>query len=295
VVARGWKTPLDRVFTVFDLKPRDVVEAAREIAAELGVGVGISRQHLARLRVGKSTASEEKMYLLVATIRDLTGFAVRASDLFAVEPPMPPGGTLLSPDILAYGRHGFVPVSCLDSTPAVRRVFVPEPTGDSGDAAFEALYVEYGSLLRAIATRRYGVPPADAEGLVHDSFIAYLQRHTQIRDVKLWLMGAVSNACKHYWRDRKREAPLPGDVEETADPAGAEALERWEWRLTVGAVVARLGEKCRETLHRYYWREETKETIAGQLSTSPGNVLQLLVTCRRRMRELLRGLGKWHS
>ena len=56
--------------------------------------------------------------------------------------------------------------------------------------------------------------------------------------------------------------------------------------LTVASVVARLGEKCREALRRYYFHEESKESIARELSTSPDHVLQFVLSCRRRVREL---------
>jgi DNA-directed RNA polymerase specialized sigma24 family protein len=100
-------------------------------------------------------------------------------------------------------------------------------------------------------------------------------------------MGAVSNACKHYWRVRKREAPLPDDYESTADPAFHDTANDVAWRITVAALVARLGVQCRETLKRYYWRDESKESIATTLSLSPGYVLHLLSSCRQRIREML--------
>ena len=157
----------------------------------------------------------------------------------------------------------------------------------AGDDVFDALYTEYGLLLRSIAMRRYGVPPDDAEALTHDTFIAYLERHTKIQDLKPWLMGAVCNACKHYWRDRKREAALPDDYEETIDPASNGSADNWVWRITVAGLVARLGVQCRETLKRYYWDDESKEKIAATLSLSPGYVLHLLSSCRQRIREML--------
>ncbi|MGH9422529.1 MAG: RNA polymerase sigma factor [Thermoanaerobaculia bacterium] len=276
---------MDHIFAVFGLKPRHVVLTAGRIAEEMSFRRSISRQYLSKLRGGRARATEEKILLLVMTIRELTGYAVRAGDLFPLEPAFTEGMPLLRPD----ARSTCLPVS---SIPFHGRTFLPEPTGRSGDDAVEALYVEYGVLLRSIAMRRYGVPPDDAEALVHDTFVAYIERHTAIREIKPWLMGAVSNACKHYWRDRKREAPMPELYEETADPASGTEADQWEWRITVSAVVARLGAKCRETIRGYYWREESKETIAETLATSPAYVRQLLVSCRRRLKELLNGTGR---
>jgi len=264
-------TPLDKILAIFGLKPTDVVATAKRIAGQLGMSEGISRQQLLRVRKGSAHATDTKIFLLVAAIRELTGYAVRASDLFHLEPALVEGVPYLNPV----------------SSPHPRGFTLPESTPPTSESEFEALYLEYGVLLRTIAMRRYNVPPDDAEALVHDTFVAYLERHTVIRELKPWLMGAVSNASKHYWRDRKREAPLPETLEEI--PADRNDAEEWAWRISVGAVVARLGEKCRETLRGYYWREETKERIAEKLATSPGYVRQLLVSCRRRLKELLHG------
>ena len=83
---------------------------------------------------------------------------------------------------------------------------------------------------------------------------------------------------------------MPDAIEER--PAGGEEAEEGAWRISVGAAVARLGEKCRETLRGYYWRDESNERIAANLATSPGYVRQLLVSCRRRVKELLQGIRR---
>ena len=160
---------------------------------------------------------------------------------------------------------------------------------DEREEVFEALYEQHGALLRAIATRRFGIPAADAEALVQDVYVAYFQRSFYIREARGWLIGAIANASKHYWRSRRREVPLADDFDASAEDA---EIERWTTRATVAAMLRQLGERCRETLHRYYLREETKEQIAECLDTSPGYVLHLLVACRKRAREILDRIGK---
>ena len=287
--AKSHSTPLTRVMAALRLKPVHVVQMANRIAAEMGFRRSISRQYFGRLRSGRAHATEEKILLLVMTIRELTGYAIRANDLFRLEPAMAGfAEPRLTPDIFAHGGNTFVPIfSSASAGSRAWRAAVSDTTGPAGDDAFEALYREYGLLLRSIAMRRYGIPPDDAEALTHDTFIAYLERHTKIQELKPWLMGAVCNASKHYWRDRKREAPLPEDVEETADPASDCTADSWAWRITVAGLVARMGSKCRETLQRYYCADESKEMIAATLSLSPGYVLHLLSSCRQRIREML--------
>jgi len=273
-------TRLQQVMTALRVRPLHVVRQAAEIARELG-RAGVSRQHFGRIKSGRARASEEKIFIIVAALRELTGIPFAAHDLFDLQPE---AGV---PD----SRSASLPVFSALQRAHTWRAFVPDEPGPSATDGFESLYTQYGILLRSIAMRRYGVPPDDAEALVHDSFLAYLQRHTIIHDVKGWLMGAVGNACKHYWRDRRREAPLLPEHEAAADPAPEALLEDWMRRAAVVAVLARLGAKCRETLRRYYLKEETKEAIAEGLSTSPGYVLKLLIACRRRALEVFRDVS----
>jgi RNA polymerase sigma factor (sigma-70 family) len=282
----GSPTPLQKFIEDFGLRALDVIREAERIASKEGVQ-SISRSHFHKLRQGRVSATEEKIYIIVAAIRSATGMLVQATDLFVLQPATPRTGGFSWE--LSWPRPEPVPVSSRRGTSGglwstVRSVVDPSPPTNASE--FEALYIEYGVLLRAIAIRRYNIPPDDAEALVHDIFTAYLQRREYVRELKGWLIGAIGNASKDYLRRRKREEPLLPEHDQKPDQVAEEKAERWMLNLTVAAVVARLGEKCRETIRRYYFNEESKESIAEQLATSPGYVLQLLVSCRRRVREL---------
>jgi RNA polymerase sigma factor (sigma-70 family) len=279
-------TRLQRFIEKLGLNALDVVREANRIAFDEAVE-SISRRHFLRLRTGRATATTERVYIIVAAIRSLTGTLVQATDLFVLQPATPGAGH--GPWQTIWPESADVSVSSWRTTSGalrstVRTVTDPSPPTDESE--FEALYIEYGVLLRSIAIRRYSIPPDDAEALVHDIFTAYLQRHEQVRELKGWLMGAIGNASKDYLRRRKREEPLLPEHDEKPDQAAEERAERWMLNMTVARVIARLGEKCRETLRRYYFHEESKESIAEQLATSPAYVLQLLVSCRRRVREI---------
>lgn len=282
-------TRLARVMKSLGLRVSRIASLATDIGRRAGFP-GVSRSHLQRMIRGEVSPTAERIYVLVAAIREATGFPVAARDLFDLEPPLPEGAHDAGRSLLRWmGLHGWsasVPVFSGSYTSPRWRVSVPDHTALPAPEAFEALYVEHGTLLRKIAVRRYNVPPGDAEALVHDSFILYMQRHTTVHDPKPWLVATVCNACKHYWRDRNRETPLLPEHEEAADPRADGELELWLRQNALAAVFARLGARCRETLGRYYLRRESNEAIAGQLSTKPGYVRQLLMSCRRRAREL---------
>ena len=258
-------TRLQQVIEMHGLKPLQIVREAQRLAVALE-RPAISRQHFLRCRAGRAAATEDKIYIIVAAMRSLTGLLFRPSDLFELEPP-------------AGGSH--------QRADGVRRSIVSQESGATD--RFESLYTEYGLLLRTIAMRRYHVPPDDAEALVHDIFAAYLERSGYVRDVKGWLIGAIGNASSNYIRKRRPEAQLLPEHEEAVDCGTEERIEGWMRHATITAMLSRLGDKCRETLRGYYWRGETNERIAENLATSPGYVRQLLVSCRRRVKEMLGG------
>src|SRR5436309_15782748 len=196
-------TRLQQVIETHGLKPLQIVREAQRLAVALA-RPAISRQHFLRCRAGRAAATEDKIYIIVAAMRSLTGLLFRPSDLFDLEPPV--GG--------AQQR-----------TEGVRRAIVSQESGAAD--RFESLYTEYGLLLRTIAMRRYHVPPDDAEALVHDIFAAYLERRTYVRDVKGWLIGAIGNASNNYIRKRKPECELLPEHEEAMDLVAEARIEHW--------------------------------------------------------------------
>jgi RNA polymerase sigma factor (sigma-70 family) len=159
----------------------------------------------------------------------------------------------------------------------------------------DAVYREHESLLRSIAQYRFRVPPCDAEALVHDIFASFLERQPDAYDIKAFLIGSINNACRHYWRKRQHEEPLLPHHELTPSDDEAAKLERWALRLSLGATLARLGGKCSETLRRYYLRDESAESIAQELDTSPAYIWQLLSSCRKRARQIYSAITRSRS
>jgi RNA polymerase sigma factor (sigma-70 family) len=172
----------------------------------------------------------------------------------------------------------------------------PNVTDDQTEVStahpLEVLYREHEGLLRSIAQYRYRIPKCDAEALVHDIFASFLERQPEAYDMKAFLIGSINNACKHYWRKRQHEEPLLPHHELTPSDDEAAKLERWALRLSLGATLARLGGKCSETLRRYYLRDESAESIAQELDTSPAYIWQLLSSCRKRARQIYRAITR---
>jgi RNA polymerase sigma factor (sigma-70 family) len=164
--------------------------------------------------------------------------------------------------------------------PSSRSIASAEPEG------FEAIYDDHAPLLRAIARRKFNVPASDIDALVHDVFASFLTSASRVRDLRPYLVGGICNASRNYWRRRERDDSLFVEIDENAACDG-DLLQSVSRNLTLNAVLAQIGDRCRNVLRRYYLESEPTNIIAEAIGTSPGNVLYILHNCRKRARAFL--------
>lgn len=141
--------------------------------------------------------------------------------------------------------------------------------------SIDAIYLDHALLLRRVAIRKFNVPPADAEGLVHDVFVNYLTKTRRVqRDLRAYLVGAICNASRNYWRSRRSENRVFAneDVVEADPPAADDLFEGLVSRFVIASVLAKLGTRCREVLRRYYLDGEETPQIAAAIETTSSNV-----------------------
>ncbi|MGZ8778633.1 MAG: RNA polymerase sigma factor [Thermoanaerobaculia bacterium] len=270
------------------LGPTRVEARARRLAPLMRLNP-ISRVHLHRLWYGKSEATPNRMRLIVAAARSLTGLWVTAADLFDLEPDL----AILRPNVLlghvdpARGETRRLSLFSVPRPLRQWRAVMPHQEQEASAAEMlDVLYREHAPLLCATARHRYGIPHEDVRALVHDIFASLLERRPQVDDMRAFLLGAMQNAARHYWRKRRHESPLLDEHQDTADESTSADLERWSTRVSLAAALAQLGPRCRETLRRYYLDEEKPRDIAEHLDTSAAYVMQLLSSCRKRAREI---------
>lgn len=155
-----------------------------------------------------------------------------------------------------------------------------EPHGTP--AAFEEAYLRFAPLLRKIAVKKFGIPAADAEPLVHDVFTTYFTNAEDVEQPERYLIGGICNAARNHLRRGAAASELfCGEEPCAATPTDAIALEV-ERKILIGRLFARIGSRCRDLLHRYYINGETTDTIAGELRFKPATVLIFLSRCRKR-------------
>jgi RNA polymerase sigma factor (sigma-70 family) len=150
----------------------------------------------------------------------------------------------------------------------------------------EALYIEHRTLLLYIACRKFHIADGEAENLIQEVFLSFLQTCTRIDNVRAWLVAAMCNASRHYWRAQGRTESLPDDYANACDPKTTSTADEHAMRLTMSKVLGYMQPKCRDTLRLHYFDGRSANDIAKELETTPRYAEKLIHTCLRRAREI---------
>lgn len=164
------------------------------------------------------------------------------------------------------------------------------PTKPAGERAagvdVETLYVQYRTLLLSVACRKFRVPEPDAEGLLQEVFLSFLQTGTRIDNVRAWLVAAICNASRHYWRSQGRSESLPEDYLEHSDPGSHSLPEKRAMEMTIQQALGYLQPRCRETLRLHYFEGRSASEVARELETTTRYAEKLIHNCLKRVREI---------
>jgi RNA polymerase sigma factor (sigma-70 family) len=150
----------------------------------------------------------------------------------------------------------------------------------------EALYLEHRRLLLFVACRKFGVPDNDAEGLMQEVFLSFLQAGERIVNVRAWLVAAMCNASRHYWRCQGRTEALPDDMNDRCDPDSTALADRFAMQMTMQQVLGYLQPRCRETLRLHYFEGRSAADVGRELETTSRYAEKLIHNCLRRAREI---------
>jgi len=161
---------------------------------------------------------------------------------------------------------------------------IPAAPAESGDVG--AVYAEYRELLLHVACRKFRIPEAEAENLMQEVFLAYLQNEGRVENAKSWLVAAMCNASRHYWRSTGRTDPLPDNIVEQSDPVSHGLADRFAVTLTLRKALRYLQPRCRETLYMHYYEGRSAVDIARDMDTTTRYSEKLIHNCLKRVREI---------
>jgi RNA polymerase sigma-70 factor (ECF subfamily) len=152
-------------------------------------------------------------------------------------------------------------------------------------AAFGELYLRYARMVHAILLAR--VPPADAEDLVQDVFIAAINRLGELRTAAAfrgWLGAIARRRAIDHFRDGRRRAEFASRIEHRSPAAAAS-----DRALVTLDLLRRLPEAYRETLIMRLVEGMTGPEIAVKTGLTPDSVRVNLCRGMKLLRELWKG------
>lgn len=161
----------------------------------------------------------------------------------------------------------------------------PAPPASAADDV-EALYIEHRSLLLYVASRKFRIPESDSENLIQEVFLSFLQTGTKIDNVRAWLVAAMCNASRHYWRAQGRTESLPEDFGDHCDPGSHGLADQFATQMTVRQALQYLQPRCRETLWLHYFEGRSANDVARELETTNRYAEKLIHNCLKRVREI---------
>jgi len=148
------------------------------------------------------------------------------------------------------------------------------------------LYVRHRTLLLFVACRKFRIAEVDAENLIQDVFLSFLQTGTKVENVRAWLVAAMCNASRHYWRAQGRTEALPDDIGERSDPGSQTIADKMATTLTLQQALGYLHPKCRETVRLHYFEGRSAADVGRELDTTTRYAEKLIHNCLKRLREI---------
>jgi RNA polymerase sigma-70 factor (ECF subfamily) len=125
------------------------------------------------------------------------------------------------------------------------------------------------------------IPPQDSEDLVQEILVSFVRRYDHIENPEAWLVTALKNQCRLYWRKRRRLIYQTVDdvlLDVLADPVDGSA-ERDAWAHDLDRLIAKIPERCRQILRLRYGLELSPKELASELGYCYSSVSNIVRRC----------------
>ena len=156
----------------------------------------------------------------------------------------------------------------------------PEPD-EIGD-----LYIKHRPLLLHIACRKFRIGEPDAESLLQEVFLSFMTTTTKVENIKAWLVAAMCNASRHYWRGQGKTESLPENFDDHCDPKSNSIADQVAIEITLRQALDYLQPRCRDTLFLHYFEGRSAVDVAKELETTSRYAEKLIHNCLKRVREI---------
>jgi RNA polymerase sigma-70 factor (ECF subfamily) len=169
---------------------------------------------------------------------------------------------------------------------------LPPDGGGVDESVFARIYEEHCDLLVSLAVRKFQVPAVDAEALAHEVFLSYLRHADEVRDLRHWLIGAICNASRYYWRKHGRNIEqLDTEVAaERPDPRSRDVLTDLPNSIAIAEVLDAMPPRWAHILRLRYFEGYSIKEIAEQQNVTSKYMQKLVAKCLQRAEQIFNGL-----
>lgn len=149
----------------------------------------------------------------------------------------------------------------------------------------ETLYVQTSKVLRSIPRKRYGLSEQQAEDVVQDAWLLFLEKRGYIRTPRTWLAGTVSKLCLQLLdKSRRRKTDNDGELLESLIDPKAPADDT---RMIVGQAMSRLDPRSRELCLQIAIEGRSYADVSASLALPAGSVGPLYMRAKNKLRKAL--------
>lgn len=147
----------------------------------------------------------------------------------------------------------------------------------------EMLHAERISVERFV---RYRLPSReDADDVLQEIYLTAYQKFPQLKNkasFKAWLLAIARNKCNDYFRRKAAQLEIP--VDELTETILSDSRQGLSEQSSVRETLSLLGDKDKQILYLYFWREMPQAEIAKKLSIPVGTVKSRLHTAKQNFK-----------
>ena len=150
---------------------------------------------------------------------------------------------------------------------------------------FEQMLKEYGVFAERFV--KFRIPlKADAEDILQEVYALAYQNFTQLKNkdsFKFWLLSIARNKCNDYFRKQATRLEIP--IEALEEKQFTDSRYGVTQSDVVQETLEKLGEKDKQILYLYFWKELPQAEIAKRLDIPVGTVKSRLHTAKQNFKK----------
>lgn len=126
---------------------------------------------------------------------------------------------------------------------------------------------------------------ADADDVIQEIFFSAYQKFPQLKNkssFKAWIISIARNKCNDYFRKKAIQHEIP--IEELAENQISDSRYGFSITSTVRETLSLLGDKDKQILYLYFWKEMPQAEIAKQLNIPIGTVKSRLYNAKQNFK-----------